>query len=286
MRLSIIKLFGACSLLLLVSCSSTSTEELTPENQSDGSTSSIEQIDNDTVPEQESSSVTSSETNPEANPVSENGSEASNNSFSRRVSSKQKITGEEKIWQSFYFYDGAGKLVTEERRYESETHADDILTYEYNVDGLLTAIDEKYGVIGDGTFGIVDRRITFEYDEQGRVISRADDSGNTGERVNFYYYSYDDQGRLAEFNKYEHLDGGAVSFTGNYIYDENNVRTGMILYYWKGDYALTQSYVYTEAGELETKYFGGSTNSSEHYIFEDGPCSSAHLILDDDVLCR
>lgn len=45
----------------------------------------------------------------------------------------------------------------------------------------------------------------------------------------------------------------------------------------------TFSHIFNETGELETKEFG---LASEHFLFEDGPCSSAHLILDDAVLCR
>jgi len=189
-------------------------------------------------------------------------------------------------WQHFYFYDDAGKLLTEEVRYDSDILTDDIVTYQYNVDGLLTA--KSYEQIGRGT---VDRLLTFEYDEQGRVISMAEDRTGAGNIVDFNYYSYNNEGRLVGYDTYGYYNDGSLSSTGTYIYDENNVRTGITFEYFDAgsanlfgdDSTLTQYYTYNEAGELETKEFG---LASEHYLFEDGPCASAHLILDDDVLCR
>jgi len=321
MRLPTIKLIGACSLLLLVSCSDSSTEEPIAENQPEVSMSSVEQIDNDTGPEQESGPDTSNDSNPDTSSETESGPDTSSDSNPDTSSepesgpdtsndtnpdtssdpesgadtsndtnpdtSSEQESGPDTSSNSF------------SRRVSSLEFGDrfDILWqhfYSYDDTGKLVTVTRQH----TSEF-LSDDILTYQYNVDGLLTAISTDISGDGTVDQLITFEYDEQGRVVSMADDIINTGELVDYT-YYSYDNEGRLAGYdeYVYYNNGALSHRGTYLYDENNVrtgVNLDFLDGGSITTFSYIYnaageletkQVGSTSSEYYLFEDGIEIR
>jgi len=145
----------------------------------------------------------------------------------------------------YAIYEG-GNIVTEITQDENGNIASGY-SYKYDRKGNLTEY-EKFGKLFKSIYGI-----TYEYDRDGRLVSKIEQDYDSGNKRYVYEYTYDESDKLLREVRREGGQKNVYQYQSNYTYDENgNIKTVS----WKSEesgyvtFVDEYEYTYDEKGNM------------------------------------
>ena len=168
------------------------------------------------------------------------------------------------VRSEYKIYDDQGMLIKEENWSRDSYQDSYFATYEYDADGLLSIV--HYGKAS----GYISNTSVFEYDEQGRVISKLNTITDSDDPNYKYEYTYNDDGSFKEcYLGFSMISNELENSSEGYkLYNAD----GLITEYYTGK--LDNQYVYysyDENGRLvnEEDYSGDLFKGNTVYTYDE-----------------
>ena len=172
-----------------------------------------------------------------------------------------------------FTYNEQGNLLSEIEKgdYSWTMETDNAVTYTYDAMGNLLSRESRYE---DEVY-----RTVYTYDEKGNELTYAY-YNTSGDIQNSYTNTYDERGRLAKTEHYDHLDA-ACNYTEVFTYDEQDrVLTCTITY--EDHEPTVHTYVYAEDGSYQKSYSSGAFTYIYWYDKEGRTVKHEAVVTDTD----